>query len=285
MHTPTTADDTRHRFFLPHDDLVFKDIFADPNDLEPARAFLAAALGLPPDELSQLELMDPTLRLDNTGHRHIIFDVRLRTTGANIDIEIQLLNSKDFPQRLTHYAAALLIAGLAPGQRYNEARKAICVAVTDFDLTGNNAYASTHQMCNINTGEPLTDIIEIDLLELPKLPATSDGTPIWGWLQFLAAKTRKDLDMAATIDPVIDQAARKVLAFNDDEIKRELAWREWKQIQAEQGREDYVREQGIEQGIEQGRQEVARAMLTDGFAPSRVAQLTGLTAEQVAALA
>ena len=274
--TGTPASQTRDRFFLPHDDLVFKDVFADPADLEPARSFLAATLGLPENDLGRLELMDPTLRLDNPGHRQIIFDVRLRTACNNIDVEIQLLNSKDFAQRLTHYAAALLISGLAPGQRYDEARKAICVAITDFNLTSDNAYASTHQMCNINTGTPLTGIMEVDLLELPKLPADSDGTALWGWLRFVGAKSRKELEVSGTISPVIGRAVGKVIAFNDDEIKRELAWREWKQIQAEQGREDYVREQG--------RHDIVSAMLARGSTVEQVAELTGLTINQVTAL-
>ena len=83
--------------------------------------------------------------------------------------------------------------------------------------------------------------------------------------------------MTATIDPVIDQATRKVNAFNEDEIKRAQAWSEWNNTQALKSRETYVRDQG--------RQDIVRAMLARGLSPHDVADLTGLTADQVNALA
>jgi len=58
--------------------------------------------------------------------------------------------------------------------------------------------------------------------------------------------------------------------------------------QAVKSREKYVHDQGIEQGIkqgvEQGRQDIARTMLARGLTPTDVADLTGLTTEQISAL-
>ena len=45
-----------------------------------------------------------------------------------------------------------------------------------------------------------TDIIEVNTLELKKLPETEDGTELWNRLKFLSAERKEDLDMIAEWD-------------------------------------------------------------------------------------
>jgi predicted transposase/invertase (TIGR01784 family) len=59
------------------------------------------------------------------------------------------------------------------------------------------------------------------------------------------------------------------------------------QLRYEEGQKAGL-EKGLQQGLETGQQqkaqEIARAMLTQGMEPSLVAQVTGLTPDQIAAL-
>ena len=65
------------------------------------------------------------------------------------------------------------------------------------------------------------------------------------------------------------------------DIRNQIAYAKDKGI--EQGRQEGI-EQGIEQGVAQRNAEIAKAMLAKGFDVATVQELTGLSAEEIAAL-
>lgn len=134
-----------------------------------------------------------------------------------------------------------------------------------------------------------TDLLELHILELCRIPADDDGDPLWQWLRFLAATTEEEMDMAAATNPRIADAAALVRHYNADERARHelLAHERFLHDQANNHKQALKQgiEIGREQGIEQGLVRAARGALQSGIPLDEVAAFTGLSPEQVASLA
>ncbi len=153
-----------------------------------------------------------------------------------------------------------------------------------------------YRLADVGHQVELTDLIEVDILELPKLTPMDEPTLLWKWLRFLSVRDEEELDMAATLDPVIGAAVTKAKLFSADETVRIL------EEQREKARNDYLsslnsaridgliegrtegRAEGLEAGARQKQVELAEALLARGFARKDVADLTQLSVEDVAGL-
>jgi len=123
----------------------------------------------------------------------------------------------------------------------------------------------------------VTDVVQVHTLELTKVGETDDGTPAWAWLRFVAVTTTEELDMAASLDPDIAEAAMIVRRYNADEQARlDLFSHEKFMLQ-----QWYIREDGRDEGQQKSRQEVARNALGLGLSVDQVVQITGLTRDEI----
>ena len=282
---PAAAGDFVPVYFDP----VFKRVFADPADLGLLRSFLASVLGWPAEQLADLTLTDPHLGRIHQHAKGIIMDVRVQTaSGDDIDIEIQLAHRKNFDLRMVYYTAEMFVNQLEHGEVYNHLRRAVCVAITDFSLIDNDNYHHRFQLHDAAQQVTLTEALQIDLLELPKLPPSQDGTLLWHWLRFISAQNEEEMDMAALADPTIARAAKKAKTFTRKETRRYRhvfrKLQEW-DFQAHM---QYLREQiDAETRAKATRDEqfeIARRMITKGLPTDTIAEITELTPEEVAAL-
>ena len=290
-----------HAFVRPCDDILFKHIFADRRDTKPLRGFLAATLDLPEIELDQITIEDPQVHPHEQDAKTIIFDIRLTTaTGREIEVEIQLVSNPDFPKRLAYYTSSMLANQLKHGEDYQRLRQAITIAITDFELTGHDDNLYHHRFhlnADDNPNICLTDVLEIDLLEIPKLPKQPDGTLLWPWLRFIGAVNQQEMQQAMMLDTTIYQAGEKAREFTDDGYD---AWVARRKLVTEFDAKSYF-EHGHNQGLAEGRTEgmaegrteglaegarttkleLARAMLAKGLPPETVAELAQLTLAEV----
>jgi len=72
------------------------------------------------------------------------------------------------------------------------------------------------------SGIEFTDIIEVNTLEIPKVPEVEDGTELWKWLKFLSAERKEDLDMIAEKSPQVKKAVVRLMELSNDERTRLL---------------------------------------------------------------
>ena len=145
-----------------------------------------------------------------------------------------------------------------------------------------------------------TDLVEVNTLELPKIPHNTDGTALWDWLKFLAVREEEELKMLTEKNPQIGKAVARLQELSEDERTRLLAesrekW-EW-DMQAirekgfEKGREAGL-EAGLEEGLEKGREKgleeallsVAQIALKKNMPIEEIMALTGLSREKILSL-
>jgi hypothetical protein len=59
-------------------------------------------------------------------------------------------------------------------------------------------------------------LLEIHILELPKLPLADDGGELWWWMRFLTVRTKEELAMIAEKSPVLEKAAARLTEVSED---------------------------------------------------------------------
>ena len=145
---------------------------------------------------------------------------------------------------------------------------------------------------------------EIFKLELPKLPADSDGSKTWDWLRFLRSKQRGEFEMIAAADPEIRKAVDILYEISADEKvraeynARQKAWMDrqsqfdgyFKKGKAEgrvEGKAEGKvegRAEGKAEGRVEGKIETARNLKALNIPADVIANATGLPPEEIAKL-
>ena len=276
----------------PKNDLVFKLLFGEPTRLNILRSFLQAVLDLPAEEYDRLVIVDPHLQREYPEDKLGILDVKIHTTtGKIIDVEIQVEPQSHIWERILFYAARLTTEQLKSGVPYKEIQKAVSIVIVDWNLTEKDSghYHHRFRLYDEKTGCRFPDLFEINTLELPKLPGEPDGTELYNWLSLFTARTEEEMTMVAKTSPEIAQAVGVIMELSEDERTRLLAEAREKYRRDEEARREYRyqkgREEGLLKGERKGRLEVARAALQKNISPEDVASLTGLSLDEVKALA
>jgi predicted transposase/invertase (TIGR01784 family) len=297
-------------FLSPRNDIIFKMLFGDERDIDLLTDFLQSALNLPAEDYEEVILVDPHLSRETLGDKLGILDVKVRMrSGKMVDIEIQLCDLPQMHERIVFYLAKMITEQIGEGDDYRQIQRSICVLITDFVLVPeNDVYHNRYTLRDANTHSEFSDLLEIDTLELPKLPQDEDGSTLWDWLKFLNARNEEDLTMLGEKNTHLKKAVAKLIALSADEEARMLAESREKMRRDNAARiyaaEQKGREEGREEGLEKGREEgwekgreeglekgretallsVARNMLQAGRPAAEIIQVTGLPPKAVQSL-
>jgi predicted transposase/invertase (TIGR01784 family) len=271
-------------------DYVFKRIFGDPANADALIDFLKSVLTLSDDEYGRLETADPHLQRHTEEDKLGILDLKLHTaTGKIIHLEIQIANEAGFRERAVYYGARLLTDQVNRGDAYGEMRRVISILITDFPLiTENDFYRNRYYLHDPNTGSTFSGILEINTLELSKLPAESDDSELWNWLMFMKARSEKEMAELAKKNPNIGKVRMVLREMSEDETERALADAEQKERWAMLGRLKYAEQQGEIRGEKRGEQNnrlrTAIKLKQRGMDIAEIADITGLSPEETASL-
>lgn len=111
---------------------------------------------------------------------------------------------------------------LQKGDDYDRLRKCIHVSILDFvHFPQDQKYYRKITFCDVETGEQYTDMMELYILELKKLPEQdrSEGGII-RWMRFLGGKKREEFEDMAKNDEYIGAAYDELKKLSLDEQKR-----------------------------------------------------------------
>jgi predicted transposase/invertase (TIGR01784 family) len=280
--------------YTPRNDAMFKMIFGDGRDIGILTDFLKATLDLPVEDYEEVTLVDPHLARENPEDKLGILDIKVRTrSGKLIDIEIQLCDQPQMRERIVFYLARMVNEQIGQGDEYWSIKRSICILIADYVLVPENrSYHNRYTLHDPATGSEFTDLLEVDTLELPKLPQDGDGTLLWDWLKFLSADEEEELTMLAEKNPQVKKAVVKLLALSEDEQARMLADSREKLRRDISARVNEAEKRGRKEGREEGREEgqteamlsVARKLLGLDQPIDVIAQITGLPRDVIQSL-
>ena len=132
--------------------------------------------------------------------------------------------------------------------------------------------------CDTKTGEIYTDIMEIHVLELGKLPPEDQNEEgIIRWMRFLNAKSRKELKEMAKQDEYFGEAYEELERLSADEKKR-LEY----ETRLKYKRDKYAQlHYATRIGREEGQSEMIRSMWKAGISEEQIASIAQKTVEEV----
>ncbi len=204
----------------PKVDYCFKELLAYP---ELRKGFVAAILNKEPEEIAETTLMPTILSKDTEDGKYGILDVRVRMkNGSQMDLEMQVAPFEFWNNRVIFYLSKMYTEQVKEGDKYKNLKPCIHVSILNFNLFHEDRTRFREiAFCDLTTKQKYTDLLEIYVLELKKLPQEQKEEPlIIKWMRFLAAESREDFEKMAGEDNYINEAYEVLQKLSADERKR-----------------------------------------------------------------
>ena len=204
----------------PKVDYCFKELLAYS---EIRKGFIAAILNKDPEEIAETTLMPTILSKDTEDGKYGILDVLVRMkNGSQMDLEMQVAPFEFWNNRVIFYLSKMYAEQVKEGDKYKNLKPCIHVSILNFNLFHEDRTCFREiAFCDLTTKQKYTDLLEIYVLELKKLPPEQKEEPlIIKWMRFLAAESREDFEKMAGEDNYINEAYEVLQKLSADERKR-----------------------------------------------------------------
>ena len=233
--------------------------------------------------------------------------------GTQVEVEVQVRNWNDYLQRSAYYLSTLHASQMSLGGSYLDLKRTVSIHILAFSLFAGERFRREFCLCDVESGEKLSDDLKLIYLEVPK--CARYGTPrnrLEYWLMYLAGMEAKKMPEAMVQDPMIGEALdlerlflqnheerlRYILSYKamvDDltieETIRRAARAEGLAEGEARGKAEGIAEgeargkaEGIAEGEAKGIAATAQRMLVRGVPLEQVVDFTGLSPDEVAAL-
>ncbi len=213
-------ENTTNFIMKPKVDFCFKELM----EFEEVRqGFIAAVLGIEPEEVIKTELLPTHLRVRHNKDKLGILDVRVILNGdVQLDMEIQVAKFLFWRERSLFYLSKMYSDVILAGEGYHVLGKCIHVGILDFILfEEDEEFYSCFHMWEDKRRRKYSDKFEIHIVELPKLAEHEyPETALLKWAKFLNAEKKEEFEMAAKTDPHIRKAYEQLLHMSEDGNKR-----------------------------------------------------------------
>ena len=286
-------------------DAVFKMIFTDPKHKRVLIHFLNSAINSG-DPITDVEILNGELTKEHISQKGSRLDIRARTNRNEIvNIEMQVGTDVNMIGRTLFYWSRLFAGELKISEDYGQLYRTISINILNFKLFKNDArYWRRCYLADEETHEKITDLLEIQFVELDKLKKFTKESPLTFWIEFFRDPYSESAKELYKFVPELQEAKEVLEASKSDPEKRQLiiereeATRNYNNAikTAEtrgraEGREEGRAEGekvGLEKGLVEGEKkakiESARKMLIDGLPIDMVAKYSGLSIEEVESL-
>ena len=239
---------------LPKIDFAFKELMR--NDYV-RKGFLSAVLNIQDTLIKSTVLMNTNLPRVHDDEKQGILDVRLTMNDdTEIDIEIQLAYMRAWADRSTFYVSKMLVEQVGINRNYTNIKKCVGISLLDFNyIKGTDKFHTVFHLREDDENIKYTDILEIHVVELPKLPPKDDGTDLYDWIRFIKAEEKEEFEMLAKQSNYLTMAYKTLTEISADKQKRleydarQKALYDYNTMMIES------RERGIAEGIARGRAE------------------------------
>ncbi len=269
---------------LPTVDFCFKELMRNP---KVRRGFIAAVLGKDPSEVRKTSLISTELDKGSEDAKQGILDVKVEMEDeTKINMEMQVAYFQFWPNRILFYLSKTYAGQIKAGEDYNALKKCIHVSILDFiHFPRDKRCYRKITLCDAETGEPYTDLLEIHILELQKLPPEEQNeNGLIRWMRFFGGKTRKEFEDMAKQDEYIEEAYDELKKLSADEKKRlEYEARE-RAVLDYNTQMKSARNKGRSEGMAAGKQIIISKMHEKGMSLQEIADFLEMDLEEIVAL-
>ena len=254
-------------------DTLFKMLFVQYPEL--LKKLVADLLGIPLEGIEQFVIRNPEMPPENLGDKFCRLDINMTVNGQRVDLEVQVCNEGDYPERVMYYWAREFSSALPARQDYSALPRTIVISIIDFPLFECEEYHSFFQPLETTRHTLLSDKMGFHFFELPKLPAdVSDGDMLLLWLSLFKAETEEELEKIKEMEvPVMSQAINAYYT-----ITASSEFREKERLRAK-ARHDEA--QALHNARREEKFEIARNLLKMNIPYDQIAKATDLTLEEI----
>ena len=185
-------------------------------------ALICALLHLP-EEGVDAEITNPIELGAAFSNKDFILDIRVElSNGHLIDLEMQIANEHNWPERSISYAARSF-DNLNAGDDYVNVMPVHSIGFLDFTLFPEAPeFYPTYQLQNVKTGQLYSSKFSIHVLELNKIELATEEDKEYGidrWARLFKAITWEELRMISKDNSTLQQASNELYTINADEIQ------------------------------------------------------------------
>ena len=299
----TSSSKTKKKSLLsPKNDYVFQTLFSQGNE-DLTRGFISDLLD---EDIESLKINDTKeLFRKNPFDKLGILDLEAEVNGKEkVDIEIQLIDTNNFTDRLLFYFARLYDSQLSRGDEYADTKRVVIIAIIDYNLELTkeipDMVAKWKLLAEENPNLVLTDKIEIDIIELKKAKQAynlNKNDKKAQWMMFINNPESKEVSEIMENNDSIKKAKLEIVKLSEDEEKRKLA--ELRAIYVMEKNSCYSagvnkgikigEELGEKRGEQRGEQrgklnnqiEIAKKLIALKMPEEQIAEVTGLSIDEI----
>ena len=290
------------RYLDPKADLTFKKIFGEHKNL--VISLLNALLPFSEEQkITEIEYLPSELTPDNPMRKNSIVDVRCKAIdGRQFIVEMQMEWTTAFKQRVLFNASKAYVRQLKKSKKYHLLQPVYSLSLVN-EVFENDIEDFYHyyRLVHEEHTEKIIDGLHLVFVELPKFFAEQSGKAERKphtisekkmqvlWLRFLTeiGEDTKEVPEELIENAEVKQAIEIVeeSAYTDEELAQYDKF--WDAIRVEQAFVDEAEIRygiGIKKGVKDANLNNARKMKAKGYAVEDIAEITGLTAEEINAL-
>lgn len=262
-------------------DTLFKMLFVKHQDL--LKKLVAALLGIKVENIRQFVVRNEGMPPEVLGDKFCRLDINMVVNGQLIDLEIQVANEDDYPERVMLYWAREFSTALPAGESYSMLPRTIIISIIDFKLFDCAEYHSFFQPLEVTRHTLLSDKMGFYFFELKKLPKNiTEDNALLLWLSLFNANTEEDLEKIKAMEvPEMNQAINAYYAITASSEFREIERLREKARHDEAQALYHAEQKGRSKGISERNVEIARAMLANGEPIDKIMHYTDLSKEKI----
>jgi len=244
------------------------------------KPLLKSMIGLPDGEYGKIVITDPHIYPDYKGEKLGVLDIKVILRSKKvIDVELQQKKVAYLRERVVFYCSGMVKEQITSGEDYGKIKRVVSIAITNHVVIPEDGeYHHRYTLYDPKTCSEFTDLIEVHVIELPKLPKGDDGSELWWWAKFLTVESKEELAMVAKKSASLKKAADRLVSVSKDmRVRARLASQELFEMDRRVEMRLAV-EKGVRKGLREGRKkgvaEGRAAGVVEGRAEGRVEIVT-----------
>ena len=279
------------KYLSPKADLTFKLVFAEHKDL--MMSLLNALLPLAEDApIVSIEYETPEMVPERDGGKNSVVDVRCKDArGRHFLVEMQMNWDEEFKKRVIMNASKAVMKQVGRSELYTLIEPVFSLNLLNDKMKGERPDEFYHDYAILNVDHPecSLDYLRFVFVELPKFKPRNvmEKKMAVLWLRFLTEISEDTDEVPAEL--LENEEISKALSIIEKSAMTESQLyayeRFWDQVNREhvlaEGRYKEGMEKGRAEGLSEGKVAIARSMKAKGYAIGDIADITGLSFEEI----
>lgn len=190
------------------------------------KSLICSLLHLSPKGVKNVIILNPIILGETISDKEIILDINVSlNNGARINLEMQVVNEKNWPERSVYYACKNFTE-LNSGDDYKLVHPIRHIGIVDFTpLKNNPRFYATYLLTDNTSNQIYTDKFSVSTLDLGRIHLATEEDKSYNideWARLFKATTWEEIKMLATYNKSILDAAQTIYELSQDEDIRQI---------------------------------------------------------------